>query len=216
VLVTGFEGFGGRGLNPAAEIAVSLDGESIGGEQVVGAALPVAYDRLAENLARLLREHRPRAVICVGLWAGEPAIRLERFGVNLNHFEIPDNEGALVRGVIEEAGPVARAATLPLTRIEDRLLAAGIPARLSSTAGNFLCNATLYTVLGLVERDAPGTPAGFIHVPYDPRQVAEMLGCARDSAGLEIHQRADLASMALEMSREAVRIAIETTLDTQA
>jgi pyroglutamyl-peptidase len=212
VLVTGFEGYGGRGFNPTAEIAATLDGERIAGQAVAGAVLPVAYATLADALGRLLREHRPRAVICLGLWPGEAVIRLERFGLNLNHFEIPDNAGALMRGALDEDGPVARAATLPLERILDRLLAAGIPAKLSSTAGNFLCNATLYTVLGLIEREAPGTRCGFIHVPYDPRQVAEVLGRARDGARLELHQRSDFASMALETSRRAVRIAIETTL----
>jgi pyroglutamyl-peptidase len=213
VLVTGFEGYGGRGFNPTAEIAASLHGERISGHDVVGAVLPVAYETLAGGLAQLLRKHQPRVVICLGLWPGESVIRLERFGLNLNHFEIPDNTGALIRGTLEEDGPVARAATLPLEVIEDRLIAADIPARLSSSAGNFLCNATLYTVLGLIERDAPATRAGFIHVPYDPSQVAEMLGRARDGAKLELHQRADLSSMALETSRQAVRIAIETTLD---
>ncbi len=213
VLVTGFEGYGGRGFNPTAEIAASLDGECISGLDVVGAVLPVAYETLSGCLARLLREHKPRAVICLGLWPGEPTIRLERFGLNLNDFEIPDNTGALMRSALEQDGPVARAATLPLERIHDWLIKAGIPARLSSTAGNFLCNATLYTVLGMIERETSDTRAGFIHVPYDPRQVAEMLGRVREGANLELHQRSDLASMALETSRKAVRIAIETTLD---
>jgi pyroglutamyl-peptidase len=212
-LVTGFGGYGGRGFNPTAEIAAPLDGERISGCDVVGAVLPVAYETLAGDLARLLRQHQPRAVICLGLWPGEPTIRLERFGLNLNHFEIPDNTGALIRGALEKDGPVARAATLPLERIQERLIAAGIPAKLSSTAGNFLCNATLYTVLGIIERETPDTRAGFIHVPYDPRQVADMLGRVREGANLELHQRSDLASMALETSRNAVRIALETTLD---
>jgi hypothetical protein len=35
----------------------------------------------------------------------------------------------------------------------------------------------------------------------------------REWAKVELHQRADLASMALETQVEAVRLAIETTLD---
>ena len=64
-----------------------------------------------------------------------------------------------------------------------------------------------------MEREAPGTPCGFIHVPYLPAQVAEMIAAVRDEQTLELHQRADLASMALETTVAAIRIAIETTLE---
>lgn len=212
MLLTGFEGYGGRGLNPAAEVVRTLDGEAIMGTQVMGAILPVSYASLAGNLRDLVRRHRPKGVICLGLWPGEPVIRLERYGLNLNDFEIPDNAGRLERGPIEPDGPAARVATLPLQVIHDRLLAADIPARMSSTAGNFLCNATLYAALGVVECEAPGTPCGFIHVPYLPAQVAEMIAAIREGQKLELHQRADLASMALETTIAAIRIAIEATM----
>ncbi|MDX5360809.1 MAG: hypothetical protein LPL00_05310 [Alphaproteobacteria bacterium] len=213
MLLTGFEGYGGRGLNPAAEVVRALDGETVAGVRVTGAILPVSYATLRDNLTEQVRSHRPRGVICLGLWPGEPVIRLERFGMNLNDFEIPDNAGAVEHGPIEPDGPATRVATLPVEAIQNRLLAADIPARASSTAGNFLCNATLYTALGIVEREAPGTPCGFIHVPYLPAQVAEMIAGIRDEQTLELHQRADLASMALETTVAAIRIAIETTLE---
>lgn len=212
MLLIGFEGYGGRGRNPAAEVVRLLDGEAVAGARVRGAVLPVAYATLAGALAQRIRASRPRAVICLGLWPGEPVIRLERLGVNLNDFEIPDNAGRIEKGPVEPDGPGARAATLPLEAIRRRLLSAGIPARLSGTAGNFLCNATLYTALGIVERHAPGTPCGFVHLPYLPDQVAELIGATLEGHELELHQRADLASMALETSLAAVRIVIETTL----
>jgi pyroglutamyl-peptidase len=46
---------------------------------------------------------------------------------------------------------------------------------------------------------------GFMHVPYLPSQVAALLEDLRDSKSLEMHQRADLASMALDTMLEAVR-----------
>jgi pyroglutamyl-peptidase len=212
ILLTGFEGYGGRGLNPAAEVVRALDGETVGGARVTGAVLPVSYRRLAGEMTALVRSHRPRVVICLGLWPGEPVIRLERFGANLNAFEIPDNTGLVESGPIEPGGPAARAATLPVDAILSRLLEAGIPARLSSTAGNFLCNALLYETLGIVEREAPGAPCGFIHVPYLPAQVADMIAAIAAERALELHQRADLASMALDTMVEGIRIAIETSL----
>jgi pyroglutamyl-peptidase len=212
MLIVGFAGYAGRGINPAAEIADALDGERIGGRAVVGTVLPVDYAGLRGRLENLVERHSPKVVICLGLWPGEPVIRLERLGANVNDFEIPDNEGRIASGPIEPSGPAARLSSLPLEDIQHRLLEAGIPARLSSSAGNFLCNATLYCVLGIAE--ARSIRAGFIHLPYLPAQVAEIVGSLRNEQVLELHQRADLASMSLETSLAAIRIAAEASLET--
>ena len=212
MLLVGFEAYGGRGLNPAAEICKAIDGQVIAGTMVIGHVVPVRYEGMGAHLEALIDQHRPKALICLGLWPGETMIRLERFGVNFNDFEIPDNDGAIMSGPIEDDGPDARRATLPLERIRETLLAAGVPARMSSTAGNFLCNAILYRALGMLERRGSGIPCGFIHLPYMPEQVAGMLNDMRNGQSLELHQRADLASMPLEISIRAVRVAIETTV----
>src|SRR5687767_1704357 len=184
MLIVGFAAYAGRGINPAAEVAKALDGESLGGRAITGAVLPVDYAGLPARLADLVERHSPGAVICLGLWPGEPVIRLERLGVNINDFEIPDNEGHMATGHIQSSGPAARLSTLPNEVIQRRLLQAGIPARLSSTAGNFLCNATLYTVLGITE--ARSIKGGFIHLPYLPAQVAEIVGSLRREQSLEL------------------------------
>lgn len=213
MLLVGFEAYGGRGLNPAAEICNAIDGLTIAGTTVTGAVLPVRYEGMVARLGNLIDRHDPSALICLGLWPGEAMIRLERFGVNLNDFEIPDNDGAVICGPIEADGPDARRATLPLQRIRESLLTEGIPARMSSSAGNFLCNAILYGALGLLERRGAALPCGFIHLPYMPEQVAGMLDEMKRGQSLELHQRADLASMSFDLSSRAVRIAIETTLE---
>jgi pyroglutamyl-peptidase len=64
-----------------------------------------------------------------------------------------------------------------------------------------------------VRRRTPPICCGFIHLPYLPEQVALLLAQARDPAAVGLHQRADLASMALETMVEGVRIAIATTLE---
>ena len=94
-LITGFEGYGGRGRNPAGETASALDGRTIAGVRVAGRRLPVSFSRLAAGLEGLFDEVEPDIVISVGLWPGEPMIRLERIGINVADFEIPDNEGTL-------------------------------------------------------------------------------------------------------------------------
>ena len=58
----------------------------------------------------------------------------------------------------------------------------------------------------------PGVPAGFIHIPYLPEQVATMIADLRNEAALEIHQRADMASMEQSRIIRGVEIAIATTV----
>jgi pyroglutamyl-peptidase len=213
MLLTGFESYGGRSLNPAEQVVKRLAGSQIRGVQVIGRTLPVAYRELEPRVAQLLKEIRPRAVICLGLWPGTPMLRLERIAVNIADFEIPDNLGLMTRGPVVEGGAEAYLSRLPIHAIQDRLLEAGIPARLSASAGTFLCNALMYHALRACAEHAPAAPCGFIHLPYLPEQVSALLLQMREWAKVELHQRADLASMALDMQVEAIRLAIDATLE---
>jgi pyroglutamyl-peptidase len=209
ILVTGFEPYGGRRINPAAEVARALDGTVVDGFAVIGAILPVSQRGLGERLEALLAELRPAIVISLGLAPGEPMIRLERFGLNLLDFEIPDNDGIrLADAPIEANGSTAVRASLPLRAIEAALLEAGIPARLSSTAGTYLCNATLYGLIRLLEARFPAALGGFIHLPYLPEQVAQLLADGKRDRRIELAQRSDIASMDLATQIRAVTIAI--------
>jgi pyroglutamyl-peptidase len=164
----------------------------------------------------LLDELQPSAVIGLGLWPGEALIRLERVGLNLADCDTPDNEGKLLREeVISSNSAAARFATLPLRRIEQALLEAGIPARVTTTAGTFLCNACLYSLLEAAEHRLPPPRCGFIHVPYLPEQVAERLAEVRAKGQQGNDQRTDLPSMDLSNSLRAVEIAIEQTAHTR-
>jgi pyroglutamyl-peptidase len=69
-------------------------------------------------------------------------------------------------------GPAAYFTTLPLTAILAALLAEGIPAYVSNTAGTYLCNQTLYGTLHLLAAGGRPIPAGFIHLPLLPSMVA--------------------------------------------
>ena len=212
VLLTGFEGYGGRSLNSAEEVAKALAGGEVAGEAVETRLLPVDYRELRPRIEAAIAEVRPRAVLSLGLWPGEPVVRLERVAVNCADFEIADNKGLLTREAVRPGGPAARLSTLPLRAVQQRLLDAGIPCRLSGSAGTFLCNALMYHTLDACAAREPSPPAGFLHLPYLPRQVAWLIRDTAEEARLELHQRADLASMDLATMVAAVRIAIGTTL----
>ena len=205
-LVTGFEPFAGLDRNPSAEVAWRLERRTIGGSPVVSRLLPVSLAGYREALAAALDETRPGLVIALGLAQGEASIRIERLGINLADFDIADNDGMVAAGrPLEEGGPRARFSTFPAAAIEIAVLAAGIPAHCSTTAGAYLCNACLYSLLGMSEYAQPGFACGFIHLPYLPEQVAGLMTTDRRT-------RRDLASMSLDTMVRAVEVAIETSL----
>jgi pyroglutamyl-peptidase len=202
LLVTGFEPFMELGSNPSAQLAERLDGATIGGHPVVARTLPVELAGLRERLAAVLEEVEPAAVIATGLHPGAHEVRLERIAVNLADFDIDDNTGARATDEpLEDDGPVARESRLPVRAIQAALLEQGIPARLSYTAGTYLCNATMYLLLGLTD-----VPAGFIHVPYTSAQVAELIQAGPDAAD----KRPELPSLPLDTLVQSVAVALET------
>ncbi len=212
-ILTGFEPYGGRGINPAAEVVKRLDGSTVTGARVVGRLLPVSYAKLGSSIEALLREHEASAIVSLGLWPGEKMIRLERVAINVADFEIADNEGTfLTDAAIQGNAATALMATWPVRAAERALIDAGIPARVSSTAGTFLCNATLFQFLHQLEGRRRRVPCGFVHLPYLPAQVAELMRDLHRERQLELEQRADVASMDLDTMARAVRIVIETCL----
>jgi pyroglutamyl-peptidase len=173
VLVTGFEAFGGHAANPSLEVAKALDGRAVGEAVVRSAILPVHHAEAGPQVSRLLDETNPLAVVHLGLAGGRARIALERVAVNVLDFDTPDNAGYRARGEpCVPGGPVAYFATLPLAAILAALLAEGIPAYVSNTAGTYLCNQTLYGTLHLLEQRDHPTRAGFIHLPLLPAMVA--------------------------------------------
>jgi len=214
ILVTGFQGYGGRSANPAEAVAMALDGTAIAGMAVRGVALPVEFHAVRRIVPDLIDALRPRIVLSLGLWPGEAMIRLERVAANWSVFEMPDMAGHRQIGAVLAGGPDGHLSTLPHDAIEARLRAAGIPCRQSGSAGTYLCNALSYLVLDHCRRSHPGTRAGFVHLPYLPAQVAALLDELAAAGTLEQHQRADYASMGLAMMIEAIRLALATTAGT--
>lgn len=209
VLVTGFEPFDGDEENPSALVARALGGRRIAGAEVACRILPVSLDGLDAALDAALGALPvpPRAVLALGLAAGEAVIRLERVALNVADFRIPDNVGALARNLpLEPGGPDARLSRLPLEAILAALLAGGIPARLSETAGLYLCNAAMYRLLG---RLPAGLPCGFVHLPPLPGQVARRIARA---GGRVSGRDPGLASMPLDLQVRAIEVAVEATL----
>lgn len=210
MLLTGFEGYGGRSDNPSAMVTEALAGQVIAGETIETAVLPVTMHDIQANIERLIDQYQPRLIVCLGLAPGEPMIRIEKIAVNQADFQIRDNNGDINRGALLEDGPAAFEATLPVHNLNTELLDAGFPARVSYTAGTFLCNAVSYFALNYCTKHYPHTKAGFIHLPYLPSQVRDVIVATQTGSSIEVEQRSDMASMAFEVQRDAIATAIKT------
>lgn len=195
LLVTGFEPFGAHAVNPSAELAKAVGGRTVAGCRVEAAVLPVHHAEAPVHVRALLADVAPAAVLHLGLAEGRARVALERVALNVRDYRVPDNAGVRVEDEpCVPGGPAAYVATLPLAAILAALTAAGIPAYLSSTAGTFLCNQTLYTTLHEIAGRGLATPAGFMHVPLSPEMVA--------ASGL------DLPSLDLALALRAVETAL--------
>jgi pyroglutamyl-peptidase len=177
VLLTGFEPFGGSDVNPSALVASQLAQEQWPGMSVVFRLLPVVTGTESGSarsvLAGAIAEVRPEVVICFGESARAAHVTFERVAVNLRDGPT-DNAGVrCVDMAVDEGGPAAHFATLPVRRMANACESEGVPAVLSTSAGTFLCNEVLYALLdGAANRRWDFVrAAGFIHVPQLPEQA---------------------------------------------
>ena len=195
ILITGFDPFGGETVNPAYE-AVKLLPDTIAGAEIIKLEVPTRFHRAGAVLENAMQRHKPDAVICVGQAGGRAAITPEKVAINLMDGRIQDNAGYQPVDVpIREDGETAYFTSLPVKAMVQKIRAAGIPAALSYTAGSFVCNSLMYTLLYLIDRQYPAMRGGFIHVPYAMEQaVSKPLG----TPSMELHQIARGLALAVE------------------
>jgi pyroglutamyl-peptidase len=169
VLVTGFDPFGGASINPSWMAVQALHGRQVGGHRIVGAQLPTVFGHSLEVLRDLLHRHRPDLVICTGQAGGRAALSLERVAINVNDARIADNTGEQpVDTPVIAGGPAAYFTNLPIKAMLATLLAEGINAEVSQTAGTFVCNHVFYGLMYelATRKELSHTRGGFVHVPW--------------------------------------------------
>lgn len=171
LLITGFDPFGGALINPSWE-AVKLLPETVGEWALTKLQIPTVFGRAAEAVLTAAEALRPDVILSVGQAGGRRAITPEVIGINLREASIPDNAGSRpVNTPVIEGGPDAYFATVPVRQMVTAITDAGLSGALSYSAGAFVCNDVLYTMLHHCRGTA--TRVGFIHVPYLPEQATE-------------------------------------------
>ena len=171
LLITGFDPFGGESINPSWEAVCRLP-LKVGGYELTKLRLPVVFGKAAEETIKKAGEICPDAIICVGQAGGRDAITPELVGINLRHASIPDNGGFQPKDEpIISGGENAYFSTLPVRKIAEAINAAGVPSRVSYSAGAYVCNDLLYTLLAHYKNT--DVKVCFIHIPYSTEQNKE-------------------------------------------
>lgn len=168
LLITGFDPFGGETVNPSWE-AVELLPETIGDYELHKLQIPTVFGTAAQTVLEKAKVIRPDVILCIGQAGGRTAVTPERIGINVRNARIPDNAGNQpVEVMIVPGGPDGIFSTVPVSEMAQAICDAGLPGAVSNTAGTFVCNDTLYTLL--YHYAGTNVRSGFIHVPYLPQQ----------------------------------------------
>lgn len=168
LLITGFDPFGGGEINPSWE-AVKLLPDRVGDYLLCKRQIPTVFGLAGERVQAEAELLLPEVILCVGQAGGRSAVTVERVAINVRTASIADNEGNRpVEESIISDGADGIFSTLPVVKMVEAIKNAGCPAAISNTAGSFVCNELLYTLLHRYK--GTQTRVGFIHVPYLPQQ----------------------------------------------
>ena len=168
LLITGFEPFGGESINPSWE-AVSRLPDEIGNWSLTKLRIPVEFGVAADAAMQVAARISPDAILCVGQAGGRDAVTPELVGINLRHSSVPDNGGYQPTDEpVIAGGADAYFSTLPVRKMAEATAAAGVPSGVSYSAGSYVCNDLLYTLLHHYR--GSDTRVGFVHIPYATEQ----------------------------------------------
>jgi pyroglutamyl-peptidase len=123
---------------------------------------PVRFNKTQFTAA--IRKNNPDIILGLGQCSTGTKLRIERRAVNRRRNNKEDKGRAIVRG---------GAKFLPTTL---KLRSLGRGAQPSLSAGDYVCNYSMYVMLDYIKRRGKKVRYGFIHIPHNyPRVRAEQL-----------------------------------------
>lgn len=168
VLLTAFEPFDPSGFNSSLETVRAVAARGVAGIELATAVLPVRFGDDLAALAPALAQHRPDFLLHTGQRGRGSRVAVERLAVNVR---FAASEYEVIRGekpeqhLIDEQGPPAYFATIPVEPVARAIAAAGVPVETSNHAGIYLCNHVLYQSLHAAAGQPDGPRVGFLHLP---------------------------------------------------
>ena len=166
ILFTAFEPFDGRGENASLLAMAAIRPSAFRGRRLHRARLPVDGLAVERRLPRLLADLKPELLVSLGLAAGETAVRVERFALNIKDYRIKDNAGRRPEGrPVYRQGPAAYIVNTDPAAMAAAARRAGVPAVVSNHAGAYVCNHLMYAAMRAIDEGGLDTRFAFIHLP---------------------------------------------------
>jgi pyroglutamyl-peptidase len=145
-------------------------------EGVRGVVLPVSFARAWPALKAEILTVRPAAIVALGQADSRNQISFEEVAVNRIQARLKDVDGHQPMDDRVEVGPDETASLLPNGELVRVLTGAGIDAGLSQSAGRYVCNALMYSLVKWAASN--GVKAGFVHLPL---LVGQVTGSGREA-----------------------------------
>ncbi len=166
VLITGFGPFPGAPFNPTAGLTEQLAARrrpAFAGVRRVSHVFQTSYAAVERELPALIKRVRPDVVLLFGVATRTNYLRIETRARNARSTLFPDASGARPNtGTIAVREPSARMGRAPNRILLAAVRAQRLPARLSHTAGRYLCNFAYWRALAAADAAAV---VQFVHVP---------------------------------------------------
>lgn len=197
ILVTGFEPFGQDNVNPSSELLKKLPSQILTAD-VIKLEIPVVRWKALDKIREAIKEYSPDVVLSVGQLAGRSDISIERVAINIDDYQMPDNDGnkPIDEPIIKDA-PNAYFMSIPIKAIHKKLIENRMPASISNSMGTYLCNHVAYGVANMIS-EYENIKSGFIHIPILPEQAIN---------------KPKTPSMSLETSTRAIELVTEAIVE---
>jgi pyroglutamyl-peptidase len=186
VLITGFGPFPGAQFNPTTALPARLAARrrpALADVKRIAHVFRTSYAAVDRELPALLARGRPDAVLLFGVATRTNYLRIETRARNARSPLFPDVDGHHPHaGVIAVGEPSVRAGSAPHRILLGAARAQRLPARLSHSAGRYLCNFAYWRAL----KATAGSRAPlvqFVHVPAVRRGPMRPAGRRRLTSG---------------------------------
>ena len=209
ILITGFGPFPGAPWNPTQPLVARLTKlrrPAFADIDFSSHIFPVTYKAVDSELPKLLKEHRPQALLMFGLAGRTAHVRVETRARNAVTMLWPDAAQTRSRTGSIGLGPDAAMFGPHTAKLLHAARATNIDARASRDAGAYLCNYLSWRAIEAVGTDNDLQLAAFVHIPLLARNGAAM---RKGTSRITLEELVDAGeAMLLEMvklARSAVR-----------
>ena len=166
ILLTGFEPFGKDNINVSWEVAHLLSCDNSLGLDIEIKCLPVSFKKVGQVLCDEISRIAPDILILLGQSAHRHEVNVERVAINVMDASNPDNDGFIPTDLpVCANGETAYLSNAPIKDICCALKSAGIGAKVSNSAGTYVCNTAFYEALRFNSCLSKKMIVTFIHLP---------------------------------------------------